>query len=347
LNNQLTRNNVVRKVATAIYLLAITLITGACSNSAAVTDSGAETTPATQGPLTEFLTSLSGGAQLSQEEQARHFDERNRRQQDLIAQCMAEAGFEYIPNLGATTVSFSDPNLWRPDDRDWVAQYGYGTVNDPYRNIGPNELLADEPPYTDPNADLLAAMSEAEATAWQQALWGVLSQTDDDSGDGHTGCWGWASAETDDDAALHAVTMSDEFAPLVEALQRFSDVQWTEITEADRDWVNCMADAGHPGFEHRYDARNSIQTEQNEFWNNFDWESWDDGIGGMPNPSDFPELAELGEREIELALADLDCRVTVDLQARNLAHQIAAETQFFNDHRAELEALRSAIEQAS
>jgi hypothetical protein len=336
----------IQRAKKAIAMLTVTLITGACATTAAEPDTDiAETTPASQGPLTDFLNSLGGGAELSQEEQARRFDERNRRQQELIAQCMTDAGFEYIPNLGAATISFSDPNLWRPDDRDWVAQWGYGTVNDPWRHAESAETVPEEPLYTDPNADLLAEMSEAEATAWQQALWGAPAQDDPDGDLVDTGCWAWASAETDDDAALHTVVMSDEFAPLIEALQLFSEYQWTETTEADRDWVNCMADAGHTGFERRYDARNSIQAEQNEFWNNFDWEAWDDGVGGMPNPSDFPELVALGEREIELALVDLDCRVAVDLQARNQAHQIAAETRFFSDHHAELEALRDAIEQ--
>jgi len=53
------------------------------------------------------------------------------------------------------------------------------------------------------------------------------------------------------------------------------------------------------------------------------------------------------EREIDMALADFDCRVAVDYDARQAAVVNETETQFVNDHRSALEALRSAFEQRS
>jgi len=51
------------------------------------------------------------------------------------------------------------------------------------------------------------------------------------------------------------------------------------------------------------------------------------------------------EREINTALADYDCRIAVDYQARQDARRTELETQFIADHRADLEALRAAAEQ--
>lgn len=46
-----------------------------------------------------------------------------------------------------------------------------------------------------------------------------------------------------------------------------------------------------------------------------------------------------------MAVADLNCRIAVDYQARLDAARFAAETQFVADHQTALRALRDAFEQ--
>jgi len=55
----------------------------------------------------------------------------------------------------------------------------------------------------------------------------------------------------------------------------------------------------------------------------------------------------LRERELEIALADFDCRVASDFSARQEARRIEIETQFVDDHHAALTALRAAAEQSA
>jgi len=57
------------------------------------------------------------------------------------------------------------------------------------------------------------------------------------------------------------------------------------------------------------------------------------------------QFRETGGSKSGQYAADLDCRNQVDFVAREQERRIAAETQFVNDHRVALEALRDAAEQ--
>lgn len=61
-------------------------------------------------------------------------------------------------------------------------------------------------------------------------------------------------------------------------------------------------------------------------------------------PTD-PKLVTVKDEEIELALADLDCREKTDYTAVHKKVQDALEQRFIDDHRAELDALKADAEQ--
>ncbi len=102
-----------------------------------------------------------------------------------------------------------------------------------------------------------------------------------------------------------------------------------------------MDAAGHPGFTAQFDAQNSIYEAQSAL---YEATPVDDEGTGSGEP-DQAAMDDLGEQEITLALADLDCREETDYRQRAEDIQFAVEEQFVADHRSELEALRAAAEQ--
>jgi len=101
-----------------------------------------------------------------------------------------------------------------------------------------------------------------------------------------------------------------------------------------------MAAAGHAGLERQFEAHDAFFEELNQAMVTWAWPG-----GQQPTPDNSTEAAKWHEREVQLALTDLRCRDATDYRARRDARRIEVETQFFNDNRAALNALRDAIEQ--
>lgn len=296
-------------------------------------------------PLTSYMNALYGG-DLSEEEQQKQFEERNRESEDLVAACMTEQGFEYTPNVVTGSVMTSSGQEWDPDNRDWVSQYGYGIINYP----GHDEPVEPEQSSPDPNAAYVESLSTSEQTAFYEALYGPqpseedVQAMNDEAGDGSGYEYDWTTAGCSG-AAQHETAAADplqgeEFKTLSDSLNAF----WTdmgtgpEFTAVDTDWAACMDEAGQPGFATQSDASNSINEKYNAFWENA---SGTEGVS-----PDSPEVEELGEQEIALALVDLDCREKINFNDRRQEAQFAAEEKFVADHKSELDALKAAAEQA-
>lgn len=317
-----------RLAAVATTVLVTTALAG-CSGSTVPADDGSDS------PLSTYLSSVWGG-DLSEEEQLAQFEKQNAEREELIAQCMTEEGFEYIPNTGNSSISFGTDQEWKPDDREWVAQYGYGNVNWPGRDEM-NEAPAEE--YTDPNQDYVESLSESEMTAYYEALYGPTPSEDELGDDGSyewnwetAGCSGVAQHEVDGDNPM----MSGEHQPIMDAINDFymTVAESPELAAIDAAWAACMDEADYPGFTKQQDASSSISDEMNAYYENqTEW------------VEDDPELAKIGEREIDLALADLDCREKTDYRSQSRKVTDALEEQFIADHKTELEALKAAAEQ--
>lgn len=286
-------------------------------------------------PLGEYFSAFYGG-DLDPDDQEAKFAADQKEREELIAQCMQEEGFEYVP-ADASTTSFSSGDEWKPDDREWVAQWGYGAVEYP----GQDEQLDPEDVAPDPNADYVSSLSESEQTAFYEALYGPGPSEEDMSEDGSYeyswetgGCQGWADHEINGDDPLQ----SDEFADVMDAMNVFyeSMAALPEMADLDAKWSECMDAAGFPGFATQTDAQNSIYEELNALWTEETGETGPDEAA----------MDAVHEKEVELALADLDCREETDY--RDAAEKISweAEEQFIADHKTELDAMKAAAEQA-
>lgn len=352
----------VARLALTSSCAAVLLLTG-CSGGGedGDKDKGATAFEWTPGPLDEYSARIYGYSfdqdEQSQEEMQAQSDAQNREVEELVASCMQDQGFDYIPNDTNSGTVFSGDDLdveW--GTREFAEQYGYGISTDPW---GYDDMPVDDgTEYVDPNAEYTAAMSESELTAYQEALWGPPQEyvegeepTEYDWTTG--GCYGAAQhevyemggAETDEYSALE-----DEISSFWETVQ--ADPRLTELNAA---WASCMADAGFDGLTSVNDSTQPLYDEWSQLqgWEDPDYQAqledwdWEANPDGPPQPEpDADAAAAFTKKEIETAVADFDCQKKVDYQAESQRIDHELQQQFVDQNKAELEAWASAAESA-
>jgi hypothetical protein len=304
------------------------------------------------GPLQEYMNAAFGG-NLSQEEQQAMYDEQNRKTEELVAQCMKDQGFEYIPRVdNVVTISYAGDEVdYRPDARDWVEKYGYGAINSPWMEQNGAEVMPTSEPYVDPNQPYLDSLSDSERKAYEEALWGVPQEAVfmDSAESGvataepveydwtKAGCYGAAQHEVNSFDPYN----SDEFRPLMDAMNELYTAmsESPEMKATDAAWASCMATKGYPGLTYQWEGSNLFyEGYLNKFYETWDWNKSGD-------PMNDPEYQALAETEIKIALDDLDCREETKYRETQADITEAMEQQFIDDHKAELDALLAAAEQ--
>jgi len=307
---------------------------GVMADGVMVDDVAVDGADVTASPLAQYLYLFDFFSLSPIEQQIREASDIQMRE-SFIAQCMNEKGFEYIPRPGPIQSS----GIWRPEDRDWIELYGFGITVDPRWPEGQR---------SDPNDAIVEQLSSAERQARQTVLFGDSMQLNPDGSlpqeyRDNIGCLGLAMQYVD---AYHGIDIANsaEFMPLMEALRRFRQDFSAVPTDAELDWSSCMADAGYPNLVRPVDAVNHFIFDIsspiiNQVHNGWNWDI------GEPSPANNEELANLQQFEIEIALADFDCRTATNFQSRHNAALFAAEAQFVSDHQAALRALRDAVEQ--
>jgi len=282
-------------------------------------------------PLDEYVAILWGTRWdengLSFEDQSRMFQNELAQRENLIAQCMRDEGFDYIPNIAGQHLIATADGEWNPNDRNWVENFGFGIFAADIARPGSFRSTAE----SDPNYSRLATLSDSERAAFEFALVGPAGQpgfefTDTTDLLNNLGCTGWAAIQMQH---LNEISNSAEFAPLIEAIDDLRSNLLNELTEADREWAACMANAGHADFQRQNDAEAFVQGQ----------------IFNLREDMLSSQFEAMRALELELALADFDCREATNYDQRVQAHRIEVETQFVNDNRHTLEALRAAAEQ--
>ena len=273
-------------------------------------------------PLTEYWSALYGG-----------FDEesyaaQSKEQEELVAACMADEGFEYIPVDQSQYMSFDDDEVDR-DTEEWVAEHGYGMQQTPEEIEEMNEQAEE---YVDPNQDYVMALSESEQTAYYEVLYGVQSSEPNEDGEyeynwEEAGCQGAAQHEVQGEMPYD----NDKYKDLLDEMNSlYEDLQKDpEMKKIDAEWAACMSDAGETGFKKKQDAIDSIIEEQNAMYEDPTAQEDQDAFAKVQE--------ELRKTEIKLALVDFQCSKEVDYQNRSLTIQFALEQQFIDDNKKQLD----------
>lgn len=306
-----------------------------------------------QGPLDDFTMRI-WGTPVNETQQAAdaRLETEARFREEYIAACMAAQGFQYIPDLlNVPTVTVAEGPA--RGSREFAELYGLGISTDPPMGGGGFQVLW----RGDPNQELRDAMSEAELEAWNYALSGESP--------GRVFFGGAAIIPADvlergcEGRAWGALlpTGNAEFDALEAELARFTESINTDpqMVALDQEWANCMAVAGHPGLTSPALMRDALWAEWDSIQNwgaasellmDWDWELQPDGPPGFVVDEqgvgslviDPDAVAEFRVRELTMALAEVDCRETLDFFARRLDMEHALQQSFVDMHREELEA---------
>lgn len=220
------------------------------------------------------------------------FVEHIERTQALIAQCMAEAGFEYIP-VDVKTIEAaqarvrSDPGYTR---RTYKEKWGLGVTtrfDNPVRDTG-----------LGPNLEIWKSLPPADQEAYSRTLWGdnpafdFVFAFDEEDFSATGGCTRKAVAQVFTPAQLKGTYVNPKDV-LVENDPR--------IIEAEDRWTECMR---AEGYDYEDDQDEIIEEYQERL----------DKLLGEDQPSELSghrlaQLRKLQQEEIEVSLADLECQI--------------------------------------
>lgn len=292
--------------------------------------------------------------------------QRMREIEDLVAECMADEGFEYTANV-INPEEFVSPWMEAqelPPD-EFAEEYGYGISTMHYSQI-------EEDLPADPNQEYRESLSPEATQAFEAALYGDQEAWSFEEGEGpppveERGCYGIASAEVYGEDPMEDMQRADpwsEFEGLMNDISSLSQRIHTDprLEEAGQAWLGCMADAGYPDFQRVGEAEQSIHQRMGELegWNMTESEMIESESTEAPSPDasgdsseaviqeppeiDPEELAEVQEYEIELAVADRGCMAEhYDEVFTEVSHTMQEE--FIEEHRAELERYRDWAEE--
>lgn len=288
----------------------------ACGTTAATDGTGQAAPAATTSssyfsPVDEYLNPSASAAPVSDEEYAA----KEKQLQELVAACMTDEGFEYVPFV--YPVQSVDNDLYKDaGTRGWAEKYGYG-ISTTDQLIGPDTQVVD------PNQAIAEAMGDSEREAYYVALHGdqgayamplpepipepaetpAASSVETTSDPSQTseatatsvpepseiaeptmppleeqGCYGKAQLE------VYGDTMSDPAGDGAEFQGMWDDYNkvWEgiekdpRVTAAVTQWVDCMTGAGYPGFSAVWDANQQVNDDWAEL-NGYETMMYSDG----------------------------------------------------------------------
>ncbi|MEM9134951.1 MAG: hypothetical protein AAF962_21785 [Actinomycetota bacterium] len=312
-------------------LFVVVLVGAAC---------GSDTTSAesADSPLAEFLGDDVLAFDLDDQEAAQQqFIEQERARQEIIATCMQDLGFEYIPR-DPEQFTFFDEEGDGPEwgTTEWTEKYGFGISTQWFsqQQVGPDLVGYDDSfvgeDIEDPNQEIVSAMSESESEAYYEALYGgddAFPQIDETLSEEEIdaqfedfewqpqGCEGEAYASEDSPERFY-IEFSDELDEMWERIE--SDPR---IAEAEAEVSACVSEKGFT-FTAMDDVYQTFESRLQEL----------DGAQDMFPEVSEAEIEEMTEAELEELfnqgpppLSDADLSVLAEIQADEIATAVAVE----------------------
>jgi hypothetical protein len=261
-----------RVVATA----AVVLVVSACGAGSTETRTGKAALPG----IKEFG--------LTEEQFAEHVE----KSQALIAACMNEAGFEYIP-VDVKTIEAAQARVRKEPGytrRSYKEKWGLGVTtrfDSPVRDTG-----------LGPNLAIYNGLSESDRAAYSRTLWGDDPRADfvfalDEEDFSRTGgCTRKAVEQVFTPVQLRGAYVNPKDV-LVDSDPR--------ILEARENWSKCMEERG---YEYEEDQDEIIEEYQERLDKLLDG----DDPATLTGPA-AEALRKVQEQEIAVSLADLECQI--------------------------------------
>lgn len=211
--------------------------------------------------------------------------------EDEIAECMAESGFTYTPQIEAVNFLRSDPYLSMSSE-DYAHAYGFGIAAGP---LG----LVPEPQAENANAGHLESLSEGQQEAWSVQ---------------HDRCVEEVYGDRDDewDRQQAFSLAATEFKDWMYARDDYRAVR--------RAWQECLAASGFE-FEYPEQMRLQFLEQMTEIAPSFQVQEGND---------EYAEMEALFASEREAAIANVPCEATYRRDVRSLiADHIGTFWEFF------------------
>lgn len=327
---------------TAGLAVAALLLAG-CSDDSTPEAGGATATS----PLTAYFEGV-GDTYDEAESQRQQVEIEN-----LVAECMVDAGFEYVPQDVSSmfSSSFSMDDMEDQNTEEWVSTNGYGMwgFTDPSEEPSDDETQEE---WVDPNADYTASLSESALAAYNEALngpdvWSDMTEEEMETYEYRwedSGCYGWASNEV-----YPETPEQTEFEPLFEAMNEMYEAQMNapELKALETSWSGCMADAGYADLANPDAARTLVDERYNDMYSNLPQpENPDSPDAVWPEPT-AEDIKAAKAYDIEVALADFRCKESVKWTETSEKVSFALEEQFIKDHKAELDAYKVSMQEES
>lgn len=330
----------VLRLTAGLATAALLLLLSGCSD-----DSAPEAGGATMSPLNAYLDGA-GSTYDEAESQRKQVEVEN-----LVAKCMVDAGFEYVPQdvASMSSMALSAEDTVDRDTEEWISSNGYGSWSFAEPTTEPtDDQTQDE--WVDPNADYTASLSESALAAYNEALngpdlWSTMTEEEmenyvyrwQDSG-----CSGAANNEV-----YPEIQTRDEFEPLFNAMNDLYEAQRNapETKALEASWSGCMADAGVEGVATPDAAMELVNTRYSALYENLPQpENPDSPDAVWPEPS--PENIKAAKTyDIETALADFRCKKSVKWTETTEKVTSDFEEQFITDHKAELDAYKASLQE--
>lgn len=319
-----------RIVPVGIAAIALSIALAGCTAGSG--GGGGSELKAEDSPLTEYM------AAVYESQDQTDYEAQQAEAEELIAACMADEGFEYIPvDYSSSYVEMDEGDIEDQNTEEWIAEHGYGMNQTPEQIEEQNEQATE---FVDPNQDYVMSLSEGEQAAFYEVLYGAGPDEEDIDEDGsyeynweEAGCQGAAQHEAN--GGGEDIWSSDEHADLIDAMNSvWEDLEKSPaIKTLNAEWASCMADAGYADLSTKQDAFNIVMEESNALWE-----------GTETGPTE-EQTKEARDHEIEIALADFKCSEEVDYTDTQLKAQFELEEQFISDYKSELDAFIADYEQ--
>ena len=243
------------------------------------------------------------------------------RYEEVLAECMAEAGFDYRPQTDLD-ITWSEARGFEGEFVD-AEVYGYGEYLEGPNGEPPNAFQGGMGELTESqqaNIDYFDSLSSDAQVEYSLAKSGDLSQYSEvydqvmagelEPDPSRSGCGGRASQEVYSDVG--------EVPPELADVRDAVSTMWQRLQEDPRvmetlpAWGTCMEDAGYPAMTELVDAVNYAGS----LWGPFQDEYANATPGGVGIgdydvvKESIPDaLRELQQAELDLATADARCRV--------------------------------------